>query len=168
MFKEGNYKMSFITVPGKDIIVVNEKSYKEGVLFDYKVHLVRLKFEDPNDDKMKWVSRVFKRTNRYVVDAEHIRYYNYYLKKTNLKYYIINTPYNWSGLISFFKKNNKVLLDFTKLSLFEKQFVLNVALEDVLANTEVILIEQDDYELFLGIFNQWKGDIIIHNEKYPI
>ena len=160
--------MSLITVPGRDIIVVNEDSLYEDTSYTYKVHLVRLSFEDPTDDKMEWVMRTFKKTNRYVVDTRHIRYYNYYLKRTNLKYYIINIENTWRGLISFFKRNNKVLLDITKLSMFEKQFVLNVALEDVISNTEVLLMDKSDYTEHLDIFNQWKGDIILRDENYEI
>ena len=103
--------MSLITTPGRDIIVVNEESLTSGEEYNYKVHLVRLAFDNPTDDKMKWVMKTFDKTNRYVVDIKHIRYYNYYLKQTNLKYYIINTKGTWRGLVTFFKRNNKVLLD---------------------------------------------------------
>jgi len=160
--------MSLITVPGRDIIVVDEDSYGQESSFNYKVHLVRLAFKDPDDSKMEWVLNTFKKTNRYVVDIHHIRYYNYYLKRTNLKYYIINTRDTWKGIISFFKRNNKVLLDTTQLSLFEKQFVFNVALQDVLSNAEVLLMDKQDYTDNLEVFNQWKGDIVIKDEQYPI
>lgn len=160
--------MSFITVPGKDIIVVDEQSYENNVSYDYKVHLIRLKFDNPNDDKMRWVIDTFKKTNRYVIDTINIRYYNYYLKRTNLKYYIINILQDWKGIVSFFKKNNKVLFDITKLSDFERLFVMNVALEDVLANAEVILISKEDYTDKQKVLEQWKGDVIIDDGNYPI
>lgn len=160
--------MSLITVPGRDIIVVSEENLTSGEDYNYKVHLVRLKFNNPTDDKMEWVMQTFRKTNRYVIDINHIRYYNYYLKRTNLKYYIINTADTWRGLISFFKRNNKVLLDFTQLSMFEKQFVLNVSLQDVISNAEVLLMDKEDYTNHLDIFNQWKGDIILRDENYPI
>jgi hypothetical protein len=160
--------MSFITIPGRDIIVVNEQSFEDNVSYDYKVHLIRLMFDNPTDEKMLWVTNTFKKTNRYVIDTQHIRYYNYYLKRTNLKYYIINTKSDWTGIVSFFKKNNKVLFDITKLSEFDRMFVMNVALIDILSNTEVILIGKNDYSLMLDIFNQWKGDIIINDDNYPI
>lgn len=160
--------MSLITTPGRDIITIDELSMRENVSYDYKVHLIRLKFASPDDNKMQWVIDTFKKTNRYVIDTLHIRYYNYYLKKTNLKYYIINTKKDWKGIVTFFKKNNKVLLDFTQLSDFEKLFVLNVSLDDVLSNTEVILIDKSDYMDKLEVFNQWKGDIIINDVSYPI
>ena len=160
--------MSFITMPGKDIIVVDEHSYENDISYDYKVHLVRLKFNSPDDDKMRWVIDTFKKTNRYVVDTIHIRYYNYYLKRTNLKYYIINILQDWKGIVTFFKKNNKVLFDITKLSDFERLFVMNVALEDVLANAEVVLISKEDFTDKQKVFEQWKGDAIIADESYPI
>jgi hypothetical protein len=160
--------MSLITVPGRDIVVVNEESLTDGKDYDYKVHLVRLAFNNPTDDKMLWVMQTFRKTNRYVIDINHIRYYNYYLKRTNLKYYIINTQTAWRGLVSFFKRNNKVLLDITQLTMFERQFVLNVALEDVISNAEVLLMSKEDYTDHIDVFNQWKGDIIIHDDNYPI
>lgn len=160
--------MSLITVPGRDIVVVNEESLVDDKDYNYKVHLVRLAFRNPTDDKMEWVLQTFRKTNRYVIDTSHIRYYNYYLKRTNIKYYIINTNETWQGLISFFKRNNKVLLDITQLSVFERQFVLSVALEDVLANTEVLLMDREDYTEHLEVFNQWKGDIILRDENYAI
>jgi hypothetical protein len=160
--------MSLITVPGRDIIVVNEESLTDGKEFTYKVHLVRLSFTDPTNEKMEWVLQTFHKTNRYVVDINHIRYYNYYLKRTNLKYYIINTVDTWRGLVSFFKRNNKVLLDITQLTDFEKQFVLNVALQDILSNCEVLLMDREDYTGHLEVFNQWKGDIIIKDDDYLI
>ena len=160
--------MSLITIAGKDIIVVNEDSFNNDVSYNYKVHLVRLSFDDPTDEKMEWVLHTFRKTNRYVIDIDHIRYYNYYLKRTNLKYYIINTISAWRGLVSFFKRNNKVLLDITKLSLFEKQFVLNVSLDDVISNTEVLLMDKEDYTAHLETFNRWKGDIILKDENYII
>ena len=45
------------------------------------------------------------------------------------------------GFVSFFRKNNKVLLNIENLSIFEKQFVLSVCLEDVLKNIEVIQLQ---------------------------
>ena len=160
--------MSLITKPGRDIIVVNEKSITSGEEYNYKVHLVRLSFDSPTDEKMEWVTETFPKTNRYVVDVKNIRYYNYYLKRTNLKYYIINTKDTWRGLVTFFKRNNKVLLDLTQLSVFEKQFVLGVSLRDVISNTEVLLMDTEDYTEHLDIFNQWKGDIILKDENYLI
>jgi hypothetical protein len=160
--------MSFITVPGRDIIVIDEQSYEDDVSYDYKVHIIRLKFDNPTDDKMQWVMDTFRKTNRYVIDTVHIRYYNYYLKRTNLKYYIINTLQDWKGIVTFFKKNNKVLFDITKLSDFERLFVMNVALEDVLSNTEVILINKEDFTDKQKVFEQWRGDVIIQDDNYPI
>ncbi len=55
----------------------------------------------------------------------------------------------------------------TQLSMFEKQFVLNVALEDVISNAEVLLMDKEDYTNHLDTFNQWKGDIILQDENYP-
>lgn len=160
--------MSLMTVPGRDIVVVNEKNIESDDSYMHKVHLVRLSFRNPTDDKMEWVMQTFRNTNRYVIDTTHIRYYNYYLKRTNLKYYIINTRNSWRGLVSFFKRNNKVLLDFTQLSLFERQFALKVSLDDILSNTEVVLIEEEDFIDNADTFRRWRGDVILKDAEYSI
>ncbi|MCK5016053.1 MAG: hypothetical protein KAS32_03185 [Candidatus Peribacteraceae bacterium] len=160
--------MSLITVPGRDVIVVNEESKEDSVTYNHKVHLVRLSFDNPTDEKMEWVIHTFNRTNRYIVDINDIRYYNYYLKRTNLKYYIINTSSNWRGLVSFFKRNNKVLLDTTILGVVDKQFVFGKSLQDILSNLEVILMHKQDYINHQDILSRWKGDVIIHDDKYPV
>ena len=64
-------------------------------------------------------------------------------------------------IITFFKKNNKVLLDTTRLNPLEKAFVFSVALEDVLANTEVIIVGQKYYRDNPGPYNNWTGNLIL-------
>jgi hypothetical protein len=116
---------------------------------------------------MNWVVNTFKKTNRYIIDNEHIRFYNYFFKRTNLKYYVINTNEYFTGLISFFKRNNKVLLDITKLNKKDEIFVFN-NLFDVLSNTEVIIINKKDYQNNINTFKVWNGNIILHDNNYVI
>jgi hypothetical protein len=117
---------------------------------------------------MCWVIDKFYQTNRFVIDLKNIKYYNFYLKKTNIKYYVINTDVMWNGLISFYKRNNKVLLDITQLNDDEKSFVLNTSLSDILNNTEVIQIEKNDYVKHSDVINKWKGNCIIYDKEYVI
>lgn len=157
-----------ITIPGKDIVVIdNENLYKDSP-YTEKIHLVRLRFENPDNDKMEWVLNMFPFTNRFVVDTINIKYYNYFLKRTNLKYYVINTENEWEGVVSFFKKNNKVLLDFTKLDNNDKAFALGHALRDILNNTEVVLLDKKDYTGNIDTFNEWRGNCIIKDDDYDI
>jgi hypothetical protein len=72
------------------------------------------------------------------------------------------------GFISFFRKNNKVLLNVENLSVFEKQFVLKVCLEDVLRNIEVIQLNRDDFLDVEGKFERWNGNIILNEDGYNI
>lgn len=161
--------MAIFTVPGKDIIRITEDDYFSNIPKPLsKVHIIRLDFITPDDEKMEWVINKFYQTNRYVIDIKNIKYYNYYLKRTNLKYYIINTNNSWKGLVSFYKRNNKVLLDFTKLSKEEKKFVLNESLNDVLYNTEVILINKQDYLDYHDCIDEWRGNCIINDVDYLI
>jgi hypothetical protein len=65
-------------------------------------------------------------------------------------------------IISFFRKNNKILLNFMNLDddafcflLYDKNF------SDVLRNTEVIAIDKDIYNEKSKILDNWNGNIII-------
>jgi len=161
--------MAIFTVPGRDIIRVTDQDYlNDGPNLDSKVHIIRLDFDSPNDTKMRWVIDKFYQTNRFVVDLQNIKYYNFYLKRTNYKYYVINTNVLWNGIISFYKRNNKVLLDITKLTQPEQEFVLSVALEDILNNTEVILLKKEQYVQYSDIIKKWKGNCIIYDSEYEI
>ena len=156
-----------ITKPGSDIIRITDVDYGKNITVEEKIHLIRLAFDEPTIEKMNWVLETFQKTHRFIIDAEHIRFYNGFFKRTSKKYYVINDE-TTDGLISFFKKNNKVLLDITVLPEFEKQFVLNVAFKDVLRNTEVIIIEKDDYTSHLDELNMYNGNCIIKDDNYPI
>lgn len=154
-----------ITILGKDLINIREGIKISNYDYNEKVHLIKLSYENPTIEKMDNIMNTFPKTNRFIID-DNIRFYNYYFKNRYKKYYVSNK--NGTQLISFFKKNNKVLLDVTKLDEFEAQFVLNVCLEDVLENIEVMLIQKEDYERRLETFNEWKGNLIFYDANYLI
>ncbi len=156
-----------ITKPGTDIIVISDMDYNRNTQIEDKVHLIRLSFSNPTVDKMNWVVNTFYKTHRYIIDSEHIRFYNGFFKQTNKKYYVINDE-NTIGLISFFKRNNKVLLDITALSEFDRMYVLNVAFKDVLGNTEVIIISKEDCDDHLDELSTYNGNCIIEDPNYLI
>ena len=156
-----------ITKPGSDIIVITDQDFNNNIKKEDKVHLIRLAFETPTVEKMNWVIDAFHKTHRFVIDSEHIRFYNGFFKRTNKKYYVINDN-TTNGLISFFKKNNKVLLDVTALTEFDRLYVLNVAFTDILRNTEVIIISKNDYEQHLEELNMYNGNCVIEDTDYPI
>lgn len=147
-----------ITKIGSDMVCITDKDYSDNISYDHKVHLIKLDFKNPTSAKMSWVIDTFKNTNRYII-SDNVSFYNSYLKHTNKKYYVSNTEYN--KLVSFYKKNNKVLLDTTKLSDFEIQFVFTVVLEDILSCTEVMVVSKENYMLFAENFNRWSGNLII-------
>jgi len=161
--------MAIFTKPGRDIIRITDTDYlNDNININHKIHIIRLDFGSPDDIKMEWVITKFNNTNRYVIDVSNLKYYNYFLKRTNLKYYIINTSVLWKGVISFYKRNNKVLLDTTCLSKEEHDFVMNVSLKDVLFNTEVIIINKTDYDIHKDVIDKWKGNCIINDINYII
>jgi len=148
-----------ITKMGSDYICINELNMADQKLQEIpRIHLIKLDFKEPTLEKVEFVLNTFKSTNRFVID-NNIRFYNDILRNTNKKYYISNTEAD--KIITFFKRNNKVILDTTRLSVLEKAFVFSVALEDVLSNTEVIIVGQKYYRENPGPYNNWSGNLIL-------
>ena len=144
---------------GSDYICINELNMADTTLQQIpRIHLIKLDFKEPTHEKVEFVLKTFKSTNRFVIDR-NIKFYNDILRNTNKKYYISNTEDD--KIITFFKRNNKVLLDTTRLNILEKAFVFSVALEDVLQNTEVIIVTQKNYKDNPGPYNNWSGNLIL-------
>lgn len=148
-----------LTVIGSDYIVINEDNLRdENMLKIPRVHLIELAFQDPTKEKIESVLTLYSKTNRFVI-SDNIRIYNALLKQTAKKYYVKNTT--GIGLISFFRKNNKVLLDATVLSEQEKSFVLDTLLPDILRNIEVIKVSKSDFEKCKAKLEPWEGNVIV-------
>jgi hypothetical protein len=82
----------------------------------------------------------FPLTNRYII-SDNIKFYNDILKARK-KYYVENMI--GDNLISFFKKNNKVLLNIEnlfdyQLELIEKEYF------DILRNVEVLSMKESTF-----------------------
>ena len=155
------------TIPGKDVIKIDEKDFesKNIIQSDNKIHLIKLDFKIPTNEKIKWVLQSYNSTNRYIIN-NNIKIYNNYLRRTNKKYYIENTKND--KLVSFFKKNNKVLLNFLQLNVDTLNFIINDSFKDVLYNTEVIIIDKNIYDTKKEILNMWRGNIIINDDDYKL
>jgi hypothetical protein len=153
-----------ITKIGSDYIEIDEETIKEEKLLKIpRVHLIKLCFEKPTDLKVKGVLELFPKTNRFVIE-DNIKIYNNILKFTSKKYYVENTI--GQPVITFFKKNNKVLVNFNNFSEAEQTFFSKRTMfEDVLRNTEVIVIHQDVYEDNKSALEKWSGNVIIDNTK---
>lgn len=149
-----------ITKPGKDIINISEKDYDNNYIkTKSKIHLIKLSFKTPTFEKIDWVVKNYSHTNRYII-SDNIRIYNEYFKRTNKKYYVENN--RRCELISFFRKNNKVLLNLTNLSSYEYKYIMNESVfEDVLKNIEIIQLYSDDYRCMGYLLKKWKGNVII-------
>lgn len=144
---------------GSDYICVSEANIADPTLLKIpRIHLIKLDFKDPTYEKVEYVLKTFNSTNRFVIDG-NVKFYNDILRNTNKKYYIANTERD--KLLTFFKRNNKVLLDTTQLGILERAFVFSVALEDVLSNTEVIIVSHKNYKENPGPYNNWSGNLIL-------
>jgi hypothetical protein len=156
-----------ITRIGSDYISINEDSlYDENLINIPRVHIIKLDFFKPSESKIKNVLSLYPKTNRFVIE-DNIKIYNYVLRNTQKKYYVSNTK--GVKLISFFRKNNKIFLNFMNLNVFERQFLLiNECFEDILRNAEVILIDNDILVEKESILNEWNGNVILYDEKYII
>jgi hypothetical protein len=149
-------KMKIATI-GSDFVTVDEDNIRSYTDIP-KVHLIKLMFKEPTREKVEEVLRCYPRTNRFVVE-DNIRFYNSILKYTNKKYYVEND--RDFGIVTFFRKNNKVLLNFNKLSQETVRFLLSNYLEDVLRNVEVVIITQQIFDAHREIFLLWTGNVII-------
>lgn len=143
-----------------DYIEIDEDNiYDELLLSIPRVHLIKFCFERPDERKIKNVLKLYAKTNRYIIE-DNIRIYNYILRSTNKKYYIENSI--GAKIITFFRKNNKVLINFDNLISTERDFLLSDdCFEDVLKNTEVIKIDQEIFEIKKSILEDWSGNVII-------
>lgn len=145
------------TIYGSDWLMIDEANINQLYEKD-KIHLIKFCFESPSMDKINEVFDRFPSTNRYIVDG-NIRFYNDILKNRK-KYYVENRP--GVGLISFFKKNNKVLLNYNNLSSAEREFV-DENISDVLRNIEVFYIRKRDQlkEKWIEELRHWNGNILV-------
>lgn len=152
-----------LTKYGKDFVIIDEDNFDDLVKkSNEKIHLLKLNFQSPTKEKILAVVNVFTKTNRYVI-SNNIKIYNDVLKTTGKKYYIEN--FIGSNLISYLRKNNKILLNFNNLRDNELKFLLDDnVLIDLLHNLEVVYITQDIYNKFVNIFNGWDGNIIMEEE----
>jgi hypothetical protein len=149
-----------ITKIGSDYISVNEENMKDDILMSIpRVHIIKLDFKSPNNEIINELMSLFSKTNRFVVDR-FIRIYNDILKNTKKKFYVENTP--GQPLISFFRKNNKILLNVNNLSANERSFILDEKIfADILYNTEVIRIDKDIFDRYQNVLQNWRGNVII-------
>ena len=145
---------------GTDYVKIDEDNM-DSFLGIERVHIIELLFFKPTERKIKQVLELYPKTNRYVI-SDNIRTYNYILKGTSKKYYVMNII--GSPIITFFKKNNKVLVNFLNLSVYERQFLLmDDVFGDVLRNTEVVMLDQGIFEEKKTFLDPWSGNVIIDN-----
>jgi len=153
-----------VTNIGQDYIRIDEQNMEDRKLLSIpRVHLIKLDFEKPTETKVKKVIDLYPKTNRFVVD-QNIKTYNLFIKETNKKYYVENIV--GAKVISFFKKNNKVLLNFLNLTDAERTFLLSeVVFGDVLKNTEVILVNKVIFETKKDQLELWSGNVILTEDS---
>lgn len=156
-----------ITAIGSDYIKVNEENYSSKAYLKIpRVHLIKFDFAMPTYELVNQVLRLYPKTNRFVIE-DNIREYNSILRRTEKKYYVMNK--NDSDIISFFRKNNKILLNLMNMSKEERDFFLMEGIfEDVLRNTEVIAVNKQIYDEKMEILDKWKGNVIIIGYKEEV
>lgn len=151
-----------ITRPDVDIISVNEEtidSFDEQTRKN-RIHIIKLDFEDPDETKIDELQKKFFLTNRFVI-KDNIKFYNWYFKPKNKKYYVENNGN--SGIFSFFKKNNKILLNFNKLRHDVKTFLTkDFVFKDILRNLEIIEIDDKLYFEKYNILDKWNGNVVVN------
>ncbi len=156
-----------ITKVGSDYIGVNEDNYSSDTFQRIsRVHLVKLDFAIPTHELVNQVLYLFPKTNRFVIE-DNIREYNSILRRTEKKYYVMNKK--GTDIISFFRKNNKILMNFMNLTKEERDFfMMDGVFDDLLRNTEVIAISKRVYDEKIEVLDKWKGNVIIIGETERI
>lgn len=152
-----------LTLIGADYATINEdniESLSKGT--DGKIHLIKLGFKEPTRDKVLSVLQLFPRTNRFII-SDNVKFYNDILKTTGKKYYIENEKD--ANLISYLRKNNKIVVNFNNLRKNESDLFLDEKiLPDLLRNVEVIQINKSTYEKNIDIFSLWDGNVILSED----
>lgn len=148
---------------GTDYISVTENDLKNNeILNQKKIHLIKLNLKNQTKENIEAAVALFPNTNRFVVPSNaSIKVFNSVFKAIEKKYYVENEK--GSKLISFFKKNNKVLLNIDNLAPHEKEFVLNKStISDIMWNCEVIQMSKKDYTPPIAEqFTNWNGNLIL-------
>ena len=140
---------------GEDWITLDESNLGFSKERD-KVHLIKLQFQAPSEEIVEEVLERFPSTNRFIIE-DNIKFYNYCLKNRK-KYYVENSTK--TSLISFFKKNNKVLLNFHRLKGIDRDFVIS-NIDDVLRNVEVVFLGEDMFQNIEQELKHWNGNVLI-------
>ncbi len=156
-----------LTIPSRDVIKVNDDDFNndEIVNTNDKVHLIKFEFEEPTKEKVDWVLRSYPSTNRFIIEDD-IRFYNDLLKVTAKKYYIENKEN--VGIITYFRKNNKVMLNFLNLLKEEREFFLEYLLFDILKNVEIIVLDETNIRNYYQTLKKWSGNVIVYDPDYEI
>jgi hypothetical protein len=105
-----------------------------------------MNFEFPTERKIKKVFEMYSDTNRFIITANNIKLYNDIFKQTKKKFYVENTEDNI--LITFLRRNNKILLNFNNIRYSIKIVLLQNLLLDILRNVEVIRLNKEDFEKY--------------------
>jgi hypothetical protein len=149
-----------ITKVGTDYISLNENNFSDQKFQNIsRVHLIKLDFQKPTRILIDRVLHLFPKTNRFIIE-DNIREYNSILKRTSKKYYVMNKI--GVDIITFFRKNNKILINFNNLSKEEEEFFLMDGIfEDVLKNSEVIAVNKDTHDIKMEVLDKWKGNVIL-------
>ena len=142
---------------GKHWLLIDETNIDKKEM--EKIHLIKLNFVMPSEAKINQVMNSFPNTNRFIIDAgENVKLYNDALKGKK-KYYVENTPK--VDLVTFMKRNNKVILNIDNVKDFEYEFIMNNP-NDVLRNLECVMMNKNEYQdNWEEILSEWPGNVLI-------
>ena len=149
-----------VTSVGTDYIELNENNlYDKDLQQIPRVHLIKLSFDNPTERKIKQVLEIFPKTNRFVIERD-IKIYNFILRNTSKKYYVSNVV--GTDMVSFFRKNNKILINFNYFDINDYQYFLqDNVFNDLLKNVEVVDLDKDIFDEKMDILEKWRGNVII-------
>lgn len=153
-----------ISYLNKDYIEVDESwLINNPERIEKKIHLVKLCFTSPDEDKIQEILNLLPFTNRFIINnGLHVKIYNDFFKKTVKKFYVENSHEDQWKIISFIRKNNKILLNFEN---FENEIIKRVFVNelffDILKNVEIIKIKNTTFQMIQHKLEKWNGNVIL-------
>lgn len=146
-----------LAVIGKHFIEVTEEDLATLTPPTEKIHILKISFDFPTKEKLYHVLNTYDETYRFIID-KYVDFYNKFFLLNKKKYYVENTKKD--GLVTFFKRNNKVCFNFTVLNINMQQYCIQ-NLQDILPNVEVIVLDENLFSILEKDLQNWHGDVII-------
>jgi hypothetical protein len=161
-----------VAVPGKDVLVVDDNNYHSMLNYDKRFHILKINFSNDIVERTKNIVHILN-VNRFIIDniREDVKLYNSIFRNMIGKKYYVKNQELGGNLISFFRKNNKVVFSFPDIEdnqVWFDFFNEPKVFKDVLTNCEVVIMREAQFNEKKPFMRYWRGNVIIHDDNYII